>query len=108
VPDAPDAEAKSVGRKLIVCCDSIGTLPEPDALTKWLTKVYDVLGLAFGLGVLKNIRDAYRFLMEVWELGDRIFLFGFSRGAYTVRVLAGMLHAVKGQLIKLGASRYAT
>jgi uncharacterized protein (DUF2235 family) len=72
----------------------IGTLPEPDALTKWWTKFYDVLGLAFGLGVLKNIRDAYRFLMEVWELGDRIFLFGFSRGAYTVRVLAGMLHTV--------------
>jgi uncharacterized protein (DUF2235 family) len=72
----------------------IGTLPEPDALTKWWTKVYDVLGLAFGLGVLKNIREAYRFLMEVWEPGDRIFLFGFSRGAYTVRVLAGMLHAV--------------
>ena len=72
----------------------IGTLPEPDSLTKWWTKFYDVLGLAFGLGVLKNIRDAYRFLMEVWEQSDRIFLFGFSRGAYTVRVLAGMLHAV--------------
>jgi uncharacterized protein (DUF2235 family) len=72
----------------------IGTLPEPDALTKWWTKLYDVLGLAFGLGVLNNIRDAYRFLMEIWEPDDRIFLFGFSRGAYTVRVLAGMLHAV--------------
>jgi len=32
--------------------------------------------------------------MEVWEPGDQIFLFGFSRGAYTVRVLAGMLHTV--------------
>ena len=72
----------------------IGTFPEPDALTKWWTEFYDVLGLAFGLGVIRNIQDAYRFLMEIWELGDRIFLFGFSRGAYTVRVLAGMLHAV--------------
>jgi uncharacterized protein (DUF2235 family) len=72
----------------------IGTLLEPDALTKLWTKLYDVLGLAFGLGVLKNIRDAYRFLMEIWEPDDRIFLFGFSRGAYTVRVLAGMLHSV--------------
>ena len=72
----------------------IGTFPEPNALTKWWTKSYDVLGLAFGLGVIKNIEDAYRFLMEIWEEGDRIFLFGFSRGAYTVRVLAGMLHAV--------------
>ena len=72
----------------------IGTLPEPDALTEWWTKFHDVLGLAFGLGVIKNIQDAYRFLMQIWEQGDRIFLFGFSRGAYTVRVLAGMLHAV--------------
>lgn len=72
----------------------VGTLPEPDVITKGRTKVYDVLGLAFGLGVLKNIRDAYRFIMEVWERGDRIFLFGFSRGAYSVRVLAGMLHTV--------------
>ena len=72
----------------------IGTLPEPDTLTKWWTKFYDVLGMAFGLGVIKNIQDAYRFLMEIWEQGDQIFLFGFSRGAYTVRVLAGMLHTV--------------
>ena len=35
----------------------IGTFPEPDALTKWWTKFYDVLGLAFGLGVIKNIED---------------------------------------------------
>jgi uncharacterized protein (DUF2235 family) len=72
----------------------IGTLPEPDPLTKSWTQFNDILGLAFGLGVIKNIQDAYSFLMEIWEQGDRIFLFGFSRGAYTVRVLAGMLHAV--------------
>ncbi|HEU0273740.1 MAG TPA: DUF2235 domain-containing protein [Candidatus Udaeobacter sp.] len=72
----------------------IGTLPEPDTVTKWWTQFYDVLGLAFGLGVIKNIQDAYRFLMDMWEQNDQIFLFGFSRGAYTVRVLAGMLHAV--------------
>ncbi len=72
----------------------IGTLPEPHKLAKWRTKLYDFLGSAFGLGILQNVSQAYRFLMDVWTSGDRIYLFGFSRGAYTVRVLAGMLHAV--------------
>lgn len=45
-----------------------------------------------GLGV--HIVDAYRFLMQSYREGDRICLLGFSRGAYTVRCLAGMLHKV--------------
>jgi uncharacterized protein (DUF2235 family) len=53
-----------------------------------------VFGLATGAGLDDNIIDAYRFLAEVWEPGDRIFLFGFSRGAYTVRALAGFIHMV--------------
>ena len=47
---------------------------------------------ATGYGLGKNVEDAYRFLMQVYEDGDRVFLFGFSRGAFTVRSLAGMLH----------------
>ena len=47
---------------------------------------------ATGYGLCKNVEDAYRFLMQVYEDGDRVFLFGFSRGAFTVRSLAGMLH----------------
>ena len=47
---------------------------------------------ATGYGLRKNVEDAYRFLMQVHEDGDRVFLFGFSRGAFTVRSLAGMLH----------------
>ena len=50
------------------------------------------LGQAFGKGLQQNIEDAYRYLMDRYLLGDRVFLFGFSRGAYTVRALAGMLH----------------
>jgi uncharacterized protein (DUF2235 family) len=72
----------------------IGTLPEPHALAKWTTKAYDLFGSAFGYDIERNVVNAYRFLMDVWTSGDRIYLFGFSRGAYTVRVLAGMLHAV--------------
>lgn len=46
---------------------------------------------ATGRGLQKNVEDAYRFLMKNYEEGDKIFLFGFSRGAFTVRSLAGML-----------------
>ena len=47
---------------------------------------------ATGKGLQRNVEDAYRRLMECHESGDRVFLFGFSRGAFTVRSLAGMLH----------------
>ena len=49
-----------------------------------------------GAGLQKNVNDAYRYLMKVYQgpEADRIFLFGFSRGAFTVRSLAGMLHKV--------------
>ena len=49
-------------------------------------------GLAFGAGLMANVADAYRYLMDTYEDGDEIFLFGFSRGAYTVRVLGSVLH----------------
>lgn len=45
-----------------------------------------------GTGVRQNIVEAYRYLMDNYEKGDKVFLFGYSRGAYTVRALAGMLH----------------
>ena len=44
-----------------------------------------------GAGVRANACRAYRFLSENWRPGDRIWLFGFSRGAYTVRAVAGMI-----------------
>jgi uncharacterized protein (DUF2235 family) len=45
-----------------------------------------------GLGMMKNIQDGYRFIVQNYNPGDEIYLFGFSRGAYTVRSLAGMLN----------------
>lgn len=47
---------------------------------------------ATGVGLQKNVEDAYRYLMQCYEAEDLIYLFGFSRGAFTVRSLAGMLH----------------
>jgi uncharacterized protein (DUF2235 family) len=51
-----------------------------------------MLGLAFGYGLMDNIGDAYGFLMEEYNEGDDVYLFGFSRGAYTARALAALLH----------------
>lgn len=49
---------------------------------------------AFGGGLERNIYEAYRFLVFNYEKGDEVCLFGFSRGAYTVRSLAGMIGRV--------------
>jgi uncharacterized protein (DUF2235 family) len=48
-------------------------------------------GGALGKGLEENIHDAYRFLIANYEEGDEIFLFGFSRGAFTARSLGGMV-----------------
>lgn len=50
-----------------------------------------MMGQAFGYGVKQNVREAYEFIMENYEPDDKVFIFGFSRGAYTARVLAGLL-----------------
>ncbi|HJW82399.1 MAG TPA: DUF2235 domain-containing protein, partial [Acidiferrobacterales bacterium] len=48
-------------------------------------------GGMFGYGLSENIRDGYRWLAEYYRPGDELFLFGFSRGAYTARSLAGLI-----------------
>ncbi|WP_171014107.1 DUF2235 domain-containing protein [Chitinivorax sp. B] len=49
---------------------------------------------ATGTGTSERIRDAYRFLTSYWRPGDRIMAFGFSRGAFAVRSLAGFINCV--------------
>jgi uncharacterized protein (DUF2235 family) len=51
-------------------------------------------GGAFGDGIERNIRDLYRAVVYNYVPGDELFFFGFSRGAFTVRSLAGFMHAV--------------
>lgn len=46
---------------------------------------------ATGIGVPSNVRKLYRFLSWNWEQGDKIYILGFSRGAFTARTLAGMI-----------------
>ncbi len=52
-----------------------------------------LMGLAFGKGVFENIAQAYEFLMREYREGDEIYVFGFSRGAFTARALVGMVSA---------------
>lgn len=52
---------------------------------------FKLIGGALGWGLKKNVRELYKFLCHNYNPGDRIYLFGFSRGAFTVRMLAGMI-----------------
>lgn len=71
----------------------------PDALpgttpTDWLRRKFArISGLAFGRGLYDNVAEGYRFLIRHWRPGDQIFLFGFSRGAFTARSIGGLVNA---------------
>jgi uncharacterized protein (DUF2235 family) len=70
----------------------VGTLVDPAAISllrKYLSRRLDA---AIGLRVRENVVAAYRFLARTYQLGDQIYFFGFSRGAYTVRAVAGLIH----------------
>ncbi len=54
-------------------------------------KILRILGGAIGLGLARNVRQLYMMLVKSYQPGDHIFLFGYSRGAFTVRTLAGMV-----------------
>jgi uncharacterized protein (DUF2235 family) len=69
----------------------LGTMEPAGALTTFSRKFTKLLGMALGYGLSRDIQDAYTFLMERFEPGDKVFLFGFSRGAYTVRAVASLL-----------------
>jgi len=70
----------------------VGTLPEPGVVI--FKRIWDLLALAFGIDLSWKVQEAYSYLMDMWEPGDQVYLFGFSRGAYTVRVLAALLHTL--------------
>ncbi|WP_413693508.1 DUF2235 domain-containing protein [Psychromonas sp. KJ10-2] len=54
---------------------------------------YDnTIGGATGRGLHKNIMDNYRYIIQNYSDGDELFLFGFSRGAYTIRCLCGLIN----------------
>ncbi|MGH7771630.1 MAG: DUF2235 domain-containing protein [Candidatus Binatia bacterium] len=95
----------------IACYDpGVGTIPDPAILTTVSRGEPGVVsiravdpptmisrpfkrwaGLAVGYGLFQNVKEIYEVLIDHYAAGDRIYLFGFSRGAFTVRVLAGLL-----------------
>lgn len=105
-------------KRLVVCCDGTWNTPEMESPTnvvrmaqavyprgrdgclqlvyydegvgtgRWMDRI---VGGAMGEGLDLNVRQAYRFLANNYEDDDEIYLFGFSRGAYTVRSLAGLI-----------------
>jgi len=106
-----------MAKRLVVCCDGtwnvatqryrtnvakVARAVRPVAVTgteqrvRYLDGVgttgWDRLrGGAFGWGLSRKVRDAYCFLVENFEPGDELYLFGFSRGAFTARSLAGLV-----------------
>lgn len=71
-----------------------GTI-EPNSLaTRWGRRVAMTLDAMSGILLQRHVCAAYRYLMEHYQPGDTLYLFGFSRGAYSARVLAGMLSKI--------------
>ena len=85
---------KTEPHQLVFYDPGVGTLARPDPWRKLKQNFIMVLGLATGYGLDDNVLAAYLFLVGNYEDGDQIYLFGFSRGAYTVRVLAGLIHKI--------------
>jgi uncharacterized protein (DUF2235 family) len=70
--------------------EGVGTGRGSTGIARWLDRK---AGGAFGLGLTMNLEEAYRNLVFAYEPGDAIYLFGFSRGAFTARSLAGFIRS---------------
>jgi uncharacterized protein (DUF2235 family) len=92
-------------RQVVYYDPGVGTFGADNAWSKLYRNAVEVWGLATGWGLDQNVKEAYRFLIETYDAGptnadgdhvdrDRIYIFGFSRGAYSARVLAGFIHAL--------------
>lgn len=103
-------------KNIVICADGTWNSPEDEGITNVLRLsesiaptaanghkqviFYDwgvgtdrkkLMGGVSGAGLNKNIMDCYRFVVQNYDPSDRLFFFGFSRGAYTVRSLAGFI-----------------
>lgn len=95
---------KTDPRQLVYYDPGVGTaneFPGIDTLQRVRNKLSMLKGLALGSGSFENIAEGYRFLAENYQPGDRIYLFGFSRGAFTARAVGGMVNMYG--LVNVGA-----
>ena len=88
IAQAIDPMASDGTPQVVFYDEGIGT----GGSTRTQKKMDRVSGGGLGKGIDKNIRDGYSFLCLNYSPGDEIYLFGFSRGAYTVRSLAGLMY----------------
>lgn len=88
ISQAVKPTAKDGVKQVVYYDDGIGS----DTGIPLARKIEKIGGGAFGWGIDHKIQDAYRFLCLNYEPGDEIYLFGFSRGAYTARSLGGLLY----------------
>jgi uncharacterized protein (DUF2235 family) len=69
----------------------VGTIA-PGGVRNWFIRKWNIIkDMVSASSLEENVKDAYLFLMDNYQEGDKIYLFGFSRGAYTVRMLSGLV-----------------
>lgn len=78
--------------QLVYYNPGVGTLDTRPFSRTVLAKPKMILGLVAGLGLEANVLRAFQFLCENYQDGDRLYFFGYSRGAYSARVLAGFIN----------------
>jgi uncharacterized protein (DUF2235 family) len=89
----PDSSVKPADQ-LTFYDPGLGTVPVGQtfgAMGVLTRRFRNLVSQATGLGITHNIIDCYVAIIRLWHPGDRIFLFGFSRGAYTVRCLSAVI-----------------
>ncbi|KDQ15887.1 hypothetical protein BOTBODRAFT_107984 [Botryobasidium botryosum FD-172 SS1] len=72
----------------------IGTYANPGIIVPFMLSLAKLADMMVAWYLDEHVMGGYRYLMQHYRPGDRIYLFGFSRGAYIARALAGMLHKV--------------
>ena len=85
---------KDTERQVSFYSPGVGTFRPSMAWTRPGQAFHKTLGLALGIGYRETIENAYWFIVENYREGDRIFLFGFSRGAYAARIVAALIQGV--------------
>ncbi|KZO94582.1 hypothetical protein CALVIDRAFT_206627 [Calocera viscosa TUFC12733] len=83
-----------VERQQVYYQTGVGTYIKPGWMMPFAVKVAKMFDMAVAWDISNHIMGGYAFLMQNYVPGDKISIFGFSRGAYTARALAGMLHKV--------------
>jgi uncharacterized protein (DUF2235 family) len=86
--------AQKNAKQLVYYDPGVGTMGARGAVSRLGKELTRVAGVVAGHGIQDNIEEAYTWLSRNYQKDDRIYVFGFSRGAYTARALTGILNTV--------------